>query len=148
LDQERIATGVNPRRRREPGLGGKACVRVPHVKFVTVLGATAVLTVLAGSTASAHVAVSPDTAVGGSEAQLTFRAPDEEAAAQFTKLVIHLPAAQPLASLATRPIPGWTASLTKSKLPKPITTDDSTATEYTSTITWSATDGGVAPDQY
>ena len=103
---------------------------------------------LSGGGASAHVVVSPATAVGGSETQLTFRAPNEEAAAHFTKLVIHLPAAQPLASLATRPIPGWTASLTKSKLAKPITTDDGTATEYTSTITWTATEGGVEPDQY
>jgi uncharacterized protein YcnI len=117
-------------------------------RFVTVFGAVAVLMVLAAGGASAHVVVSPATAVGGSETQLTFRAPNEEATAHFIKLVIHLPAAQPLASLATLPIPGWTSSLSKSKLAKPITTDDGTATEYTSTITWTATDGGVGPDQY
>ncbi len=116
--------------------------------FVTVVCATAIFTVLFASSASAHVEISPDAAVGGSETQLTFRAPNEEATAHFTKLVIHLPAAQPLASLATRTLPGWTASLTKSKLAKPITTGDGTATEYTSAITWTATAGGVAPGEY
>jgi uncharacterized protein YcnI len=118
------------------------------IRFVFVAGAVLVATVLGAAGASAHVVVSPATAVGGSETQLTFRAPNEEASAHFTKLVIHLPAAQPLASLATRPIPGWTASVTKSKLAKPITTDDGTATEYTSSITWTATEGGVEPEQY
>jgi uncharacterized protein YcnI len=118
------------------------------IRFGAVFGAVGVITVLAAGSASAHVVVSPATAVGGSETQLTFRAPNEEATAHFIRLVVHLPAAQPLASLATLPIPGWTASLTKSKLAKPITTDDGTATEYTSTITWIATDGGVGPGQY
>ena len=113
-----------------------------------VLAAMLIAATVAAAGASAHVVVSPASAVGGSETQLTFRAPNEEATAHFTKLVIHLPSAQPLASLATRPLPGWTASLTKSKLAKPITTDDGTATEYTSTISWTATEGGIEPDQY
>ena len=118
------------------------------VTSVALIGAAAVFTLLAAGTASAHVVVSPNTAVGGSETQLTFRAPNEAATAHFTKLVIHLPAAHPLASLATQAMAGWTVSLSKSKLSKPITTDDGTATEYTSTVTWTATDGGVAPEQY
>ena len=33
----------------------------------------------------------------------------------------------------------------QAKLAKPITTDDGTTTEYTNTVTWTATGGGVAP---
>jgi uncharacterized protein YcnI len=40
-------------------------------------------------------------------------------------------------------------SAAKSRLPKPITTDDGTVTEYTSEITWAAASGaGVPPDEY
>ena len=111
---------------------------------VTAAGAVA----LAAAPAFAHVTVNPRTATGGGYSQLTFRAPNEEAKASFTKLTVHLPADHPLGSVGTRPLPGWTVATTTAKLPKPITTDDGTTTDYTNTITWTATDGGVAPEQY
>lgn len=117
-------------------------------RATAVVCAACIALLLTVSSAAAHVTVSPTSIVGGSETQLTFRAPNEQAAAHFTKLVVHLPAAQPLASVSTRPIPGWTAATTKAPLAKPITTDDGTATEYTAAITWTATAGGVAPGQY
>jgi uncharacterized protein YcnI len=107
----------------------------------------AVLLVTAG-VASAHVTVNPKAVTGGSYSQLTFRAPNEEAKAAFTKLTVHLPADHPLGSVSTRPLPGWQVRLTTAKLPKPIKTDDGTVTEYTDSVTWTATDGGVAPEQY
>jgi uncharacterized protein YcnI len=113
-----------------------------------VLLATAVLTLLSAASASAHVTVNPSTATGGSFTQLTFRAANEEATARFVKLVVRLPAAQPLGSVSTLPVAGWKVSTSKAKLAKPITTDDGTATEYTAAITWTATAGGVPSDQY
>jgi periplasmic copper chaperone A len=115
---------------------------------IAVLVAACFMTLLGAGSAAAHVTVNPPTAVAGSETQLTFRAPNEQAHARFTKLVVHLPAAAPLASLDTRPIPGWVVSTTTGKLAKPITTDNGTTTEYTNTVTWIATGGGVAPGQY
>jgi periplasmic copper chaperone A len=113
-----------------------------------VLMAAALLVLSAGA-AQAHVTVNPTTALPGSFQELTFQAPNESADARFVKLVVHLPNAQPLASLNPRALQGWTISTAKARLPKPITTDDGTATEYTSEITWTAAaDGGIPPEQY
>jgi periplasmic copper chaperone A len=117
-------------------------------KACGVIGAASVVVLLAAGSAAAHVTVNPSTATGGSYGQLTFRAPNEEAKANFTKLTIHLPAAHPLGSVSTRPLPGWKVTTTIAKLAKPITTDDGTVTQYTDSITWIATDGGVGPDQF
>lgn len=110
--------------------------------------AAALLLIFAGA-AQAHVVVSPKAAAPGSFQELTFQAPNESAGARFVKLVVHLPNAQPLASLNPRALTGWTITTAKSPLPKPITTDDGTVTEYTSEITWTASAGaGIAPEQY
>jgi uncharacterized protein YcnI len=109
---------------------------------------TGVLVLGFGATAWAHVTVHPATAAPGSFQELTFQAPNESADAHFVKLVVHLPSAQPLASLDPRALDGWTITTAKAPLPKPITTDDGTVTQYTSQITWTATGGGVAPEQY
>ena len=115
---------------------------------VAVLLAAALLLIFAG-TAQAHVEVSPSTAAPNSSQELTFQAPNESADARFIKLVVHLPNAQPLASLSPRALNGWTITTAKSRLPKPIVTDDGTATEYTSEITWTASaDAGIPPGQY
>ncbi len=135
-------------------LSTRAARSAPHpprrgLARTTIVALTAAGTVaLAAAPAFAHVTVNPRTATGGSYSQLTFRAPNEEAKADFTKLTIHLPADHPLGSVSTRPLPGWTAATTTAKLAKPITTDDGTTTDYTNTITWTATGGGVPPEQY
>ena len=109
--------------------------------------AAAVLAFTAGA-AQAHVIVNPKVAAPGSFQELTFQAPNESAEARFVKLVVHLPSAHPLASLTPRALDGWTISTEKAPLPKPITTDDGTVTEYISQLTWTASGDGVAPEQY
>ena len=59
-----------------------------------------------------------------------------------------MPAAHPLGSVSPRTIPGWSIATTTAKLDKPIVTDDGTTTEYLDSITWTATDGGIPPEQY
>lgn len=118
------------------------------IRSLTVLAAVIGFSLLSAGAASAHVTVNPPTTTAGGYTQLTFRAPNEEPTARFIKLVVNLPAAQPLGSVSTAAIPGWNVSLSKAKLAKPITTDDGTVTEYTSAITWTATAGGIPPDQY
>ena len=73
------------------------------VKSVAVLGAAALFTLLAAGTASAHVTVNPKTD-GRRRAytQLTFRAPNEEPSAKFTKLTIQL-SSPPAARLRQHP---------------------------------------------
>jgi uncharacterized protein YcnI len=115
---------------------------------IVVLLAGAVLAMTA-AVAQAHVVVSPKTAAPGSFQELTFQAPNESADARFVKLVVHFPAAHPLASMSPREIDGWTVTTAKAPLPKPITTDDGTVTEYISQITWTADAGGGIPtEQY
>jgi uncharacterized protein YcnI len=117
-------------------------------RLTKVLLLTGLLVFGFAATAWAHVTVQPETAAPNSFQELTFQAPNESEDARFVKLVVHLPSAQPLASLEPRALDGWTISTAKARLPKPITTDDGTATQYTSQITWTATGGGVAPEQY
>jgi periplasmic copper chaperone A len=119
------------------------------ISSLALLGAAAVV-LLAAPAASAHVTVNPKTQVPGSFGEITFRAPNESAEARFTKLVVHLPAAQPFGSLNARTITGWSISTATGKLPKPITTDDGTTTQYTSEVTWTATGpaAGIPPEQY
>jgi uncharacterized protein YcnI len=118
-------------------------------RLAAVLLIAGVLLALLAGAAQAHVTVNPATAVPGSFQELTFQAPNESADARFVKLVVHLPNAEPLASLNPRTLDGWTITTAKARLPKPITTDDGTATEYTSQITWTAAAGaGIPPEQY
>lgn len=113
-----------------------------------VFAFTVAIVLLGSGLASAHVTVNPSAVTAGSYPELTFRAPNEQAKANFTKLVVHLPAAHPLGSVSPRSIPGWSITTTTGKLDTPIVTDDGTTTEYLSSITWTATDGGIAPEQY
>jgi uncharacterized protein YcnI len=107
-----------------------------------------VVLALSAAAAQAHVTVNPKVAAPGSFQELTFQAPNESANARFVKLVVHLPSGQPLASLSPRALDGWTISTAKAPLPKPVTTDDGTVTEYVSQITWTASGSGIPPEQY
>jgi uncharacterized protein YcnI len=117
-------------------LGGAA---VAAVAIVTSAGA-----------ASAHVEVIPDSATQGGEATLAFQVPNEEEALTTIKVEVQLPTEQPLTSVALKPHPGWTATLTKVKLPAPIKNDDGDeVTEAVRTITWTATTGAaIKPGEF
>ena len=104
----------------------------------TVLVTAAIGLVLAGP-ASAHVTVSaPGATAGGTDQIITFRVPNESAAAATTELQVQFPTATPIASVLPQPHPGWSVSTTSVKLAKPIVTDDGDITEAVSTVTWKA----------
>jgi uncharacterized protein YcnI len=97
--------------------------------------------------ASAHVTIDPGTATaGGSDLQLTFRVPDEEANANTVKLEITFPTDHPIASVLVSPIAGWTSQVENTTLPTPIHTDDGDISQVVSKVTWSG--GQIAPGQY
>lgn len=126
-------------------IGDRAC-RAGR-RTATILAGLVVGSAVLTTTAWAHVTISPDTAVkGGSDLQLTFRVPDEEAAANTTELQVYFPAADPIASVLVEPTPGWTATVTTIDLSTPIVTDDGSISQVVSSITW--TGGQVAPGQY
>lgn len=102
--------------------------------FCTATTAGAVLLASAGI-ASAHVTVSSPGAAQGGYGVLTFKVPTESDTAGTTKLTVTLPN---LKSARTKPMVGWTSSVTKD--PK---TDEATV------VTWTADPGVmVAPGQF
>jgi uncharacterized protein YcnI len=117
------------------------------VRRVAATGAvcTAALLGLSGI-ASAHVTANPNTATQGGYAKISFRVPTERDDASTTQLEIDLPTDHPIASVSTRAVPGWTASVTKAPLATPIKSDDGDITEAVSKIMW--TGGKIAPGSF
>ncbi|MFJ8431669.1 YcnI family protein [Kitasatospora sp. NPDC094019] len=113
-----------------------------------VLAAAASVVALAGP-AFAHVTVNPGSAEQGGYTAVDFRVPNENDAAGTVKLEVNLPLDHPLASVRTQPLPGWTSTVEKAKLDKPIKVHGNDVNEAVSKITWTA-DAGVkiAPGQF
>ena len=111
--------------------------------------AAAIVLALAGP-ASAHVTVNPNTAAQGAYTKVSFRVPTENDTASTSKLEVDLPADTPIASVAVKPLPGWTAVTEKSKLQTPIKDDDGAEiTEAVSKITWTANPSSeIKPGQF
>jgi uncharacterized protein YcnI len=97
-------------------------------------------------TASAHVTANPGIAQQGGYTKVSFRVPNERDTASTTQLEINFPIDHPIASVETRAVPGWTSTAQKTKLDKPIKTDDGEISEVVSKITW--TGGKVPPGSF
>ncbi|WP_426593712.1 YcnI family protein [Cellulomonas sp. McL0617] len=104
------------------------------------------LVVLPAAAASAHVHVDPDETAAGEFSVLTFRVPTESATASTSQVVVDLPTDHPLLSVSTRPIPGWTASVTEAPLPAPVVVEGTTLTKAPATVTWTAQPGSEIAD--
>ncbi|MFB7619670.1 YcnI family protein [Kitasatospora sp. NPDC056181] len=112
------------------------------------LTAAASVVALAGP-AFAHVTVNPGSAPQGGYTAVDIRVPNENDAASTVKLELSLPLDHPLASVRTLPMPGWTATVEKSKLDKPIKVHGNDVNEAVSKITWTAEAGTkIAPGQF
>jgi uncharacterized protein YcnI len=119
------------------------------LKRAVLVAAVSGLVLAAASPASAHVTVNPDTATPGGYTKVTFRVPNETDNADTTKLEVAFPADQPIASVSVKPVPGWTATPTRSKLATPIKAHDHEITEAVSRIVWTAdANAAVKPGQF
>jgi uncharacterized protein YcnI len=115
---------------------------------LVVLAALAAVLASAGL-ASAHVTVSSPDAAAGGYGKVVFRVPNESDTASTVKIRIQIPTDPPLASLSVQPVPGWTATTTKTPLNPPVTDDDGNAiSEAVSVVEFSADAGGLAPGQF
>jgi uncharacterized protein YcnI len=94
----------------------------------------------------AHVTVAPNTATPGGYAREAFRVPNERDDAATVRLEVAFPTEHPLASVSVQDVPGWTATVSRQKLPTPIRTDDGEVTEAVSGIVW--TGGAIAPGHF
>lgn len=114
---------------------------------VSLAAALAAGTVLALSgTAFAHVSVQPGEATKGGYATLQFKVPNERDNASTTQLEVNFPVDQPLTSVMPQDIPGWTVTVEKSKLDKPLTVHGKQVNEAVTKVTW--TGGKIEPGKF
>lgn len=115
-----------------------------------VLSAAGVLALSTAGLASAHVTAStPGPATKGGYTKVTLRVPNERPDAGTVKLQLTLPPEHPLASVSSKPVPGWKVEVVKAKLAKPITSHGKEITEAPSTVTWTADPGvQIEPGQF
>ncbi|KJY47649.1 membrane protein [Streptomyces sp. NRRL S-444] len=119
-------------------------MKTSRVSFAAALAAGTVL-VLSGP-ASAHVGVQPGEAAKGGYATINFKVPNERDNASTTQLEVNFPVDQPLTSVMPQDIPGWTVTVEKSKLDKPLTVHGKQVNEAVTKVTWSG--GKIEPGKF
>src|SRR3954469_18481990 len=118
----------------------------PIMRRALILAAAALLT--APAAAQAHVTLQPKEAPAGGFARLDVRVPTERDDASTTKVALQLP--DGFAEASFQPVPGWSVRVEKTKLAKPIKTDDGEVTEQVSRITWTGhgSQGRIPPGAF
>ncbi len=117
-------------------------------RLVVLAALVAGVVALGALPAGAHVSITPSSAPKGGFEVLSFNVPNEASDADTVKLEVLLPTKFPIAFVSTQPMPGWTVAVENKTLAKPVKTDDGEVTEAVSTITWTATDGGLHPGEF
>ena len=118
------------------------------LRAAAAIVAGAALAVAAPIAANAHVRIDPTTAAAGGYSYVSFRVPTESATASTVGLTIALPTDTPFTSVSYQAVPGWTAKVTTGTLPKPVTIGGTSVTTAPTSVTFTATDGGIAPGQF
>ena len=110
--------------------------------------AAAALALAAPATAAAHVTLQPATAPAGGFARLDVRVPNERDDKGTIKVDVKLPAG--IVSASYEPVPGWTTTITKEKLAKPIKVEGLDVNQQISRITWTGDgkQGVIEPGQF
>ena len=98
--------------------------------------------------AQAHISIQPAAAEPGGFSVVAFRVPNERDDASTTRLQVTLPKDQPLGSVSTTPIPGWTVKTSTRQLDQPIEMFGQQLDEVVSKVAWTATGGGIRPGEY
>ncbi|WP_328926528.1 YcnI family protein [Streptomyces sp. NBC_00190] len=119
-------------------------MKASRVSFAAALAAGTVL-VLSGP-AFAHVGVQPGEATKGGYATINFKVPNERDNASTTQLEVNFPVDQPLTSVMPQDVPGWTVTVEKSKLDKPLTVHGKQINEAVTKVTWSG--GKIEPGKF
>lgn len=110
-------------------------------------GLSGMATLGVANPASGHVTVNPGEATKGGFAKLSFRVPNERDNAGTTKVEVTFPEAQPVAHVSVRPQTGWTVTIQRAKLDRPLQTEGGdTLTESVSRISWQG--GLINPGEF
>ena len=103
----------------------------------------------AAAPAGAHVTVHPKTLpAGAGDIEITFRVPNERDNANTVALQVYFPTDRPLLAVDVLAVPGWTAKEDIENLSRPIQSSDGPVSQMVKDVTWTATNGGIAPGQY
>lgn len=115
------------------------------IKRAGFLSAAIAATGLLGAgVAAAHVTanVYGDQPARGGYGAIFFRVPNEDATAGTTKVEVTIKPEYGIGEVRTKPVPGWTAEITKSKLAAPVRTASGTEiTEAVTKVGWTAQPG-------
>jgi uncharacterized protein YcnI len=104
------------------------------------------IVVMAGP-AAAHVTIDPGSAPKGSTTKFSFQVPNEKDNASTVGLEVTFPADHPIASVSVLEEAGWSFTIEKQPLPKPIKSPfGGEVTEAVSKITW--TGGQIQPGAF
>lgn len=113
--------------------------------------AAGVATMLSTGLASAHVTakVLGEAAQQGGYTKITYRVPNEDETAGTIKLEVTFPPENPISGARTKPMAGWTSTVTKTKLDKPVKVHNTEVKEAVSSVVWTAAPGTrIAPGQF
>ncbi|MFN8087606.1 MAG: YcnI family protein [Mycobacterium sp.] len=111
-----------------------------------VAGAVALI---ASPAAAAHVDAKADGAVPGGFGVVTLGVPTESGKPNTTKVEVRIPEETPMRTVRAEPVAGWTLDIQKRKIDPPLRKDDgSPVNEVVSTVTWTATGGGIPSGQF
>lgn len=114
---------------------------------LTLIAVVILAVVTTAMPAFAHVSVNPREVPKGGFAKLGFRMPNERPDSGSVKLEVIFPPEHPFSSLSVRPQPGWTFTIEKTPLAKPIEREGrEPVTEAVSKITW--TGGPINPGEF
>jgi uncharacterized protein YcnI len=127
--------------------GRRARARARRAGLAIALAAGAAVA-LAPAVAEAHVTVQPTSVPAGGFVRLDVRVPTESDTAYTKQVTLRLPPG--FAEASYEPVPGWSVKVAKTKLAKPIQTDDGPVAEQVSTITWTGhgTEGRIPPGAF
>jgi periplasmic copper chaperone A len=136
-------------RTSRPAPSARTRSRVGALAALGTLAAATLTVTLGASGAQAHVTVKPESTTSGSFSQLVFRVPNESDTAGTVKVRVTLPTTDPLMSVRTVPVPGWTAKIVEGPLPEPVDFYGTKLTKAPHTVTWTADKGTqIAPGEY
>jgi periplasmic copper chaperone A len=120
------------------------------VRMTSIAAGAALVAVFAAATpAAAHVTVNPNQATQGGYARVAFRVPNESDSASTTRVEVFLPEQNPIPSVSTMRVPGWTIAVERGKPVVPVTAHGSPVTEVVKKVTWTATgDAAIKPGEF
>ena len=118
-----------------------------NISTTSILVGTAALLALPMQS-FAHVTLQPDSAPAGQFVGLDVRVPNERDNASTNKVQVQFP--DGFAFVSYEPVPGWKASVRRTKLDKPIKAEGETITEQVSQVTWTGqgSQGKIGPGQF